>query len=418
MKVLHFSAHSGRTGGGISAARIHNGLLSVGIDSHMCVAFPTVDLPNAFTPNRSLTRRISERILRPIDRWVTNSVSHHYEDGISTGFLGINIDELVRSERPDIVHLHWLAGGSFRLSTLAKIHVPIVWRFPDMWAFCSVEQYQSDRSKYIGGPFEKKSTAHRMSNPAYWAWRNKKITYSKIHDIAVACPSKWLAEESGRSDLLFDREVFVVPTGCDTACFTPHDRIASRKNLGLPVNRKLILVGADNLGVPRKGIDLFIEAMKIVICKRATSDADAPVVVSFGESGMQDGAGGASVFRLGKIEDREILSLLYSACDLFVAPSRMENLANTVLESLACGTPVVAFDIGGMPDMIDHRVNGYLATPFDTSSMAEGIEWALGPGSSATVRQAARDKVLDQFSLQQEIDKYVALYERLLASRA
>ena len=110
--------------------------------------------------------------------------------------------------------------------------------------------------------------------------------------------------------------------------------------------------------------------------------------------------------------------MLYSAADVFVAPSRMENLANTVLESLACGTPVVAFDIGGMPDAIDHQVNGYLARPFDTADLARGIAWVLDHPDIASVREAARAKIVSGFSLDQEIDAYLRIYEELLQARA
>ena len=125
----------------------------------------------------------------------------------------------------------------------------------------------------------------------------------------------------------------------------------------------------------------------------------------------------ASVRHMGPIKDRRLMAILYAAADVFVAPSRMENLANTVLESLACGTPVVAFDIGGMPDMIDHKVNGFLAPPFKTGELAEGIRWAQAQRGNDAVRHAARRKILQDFSPAQETDKYIALYDRVRNGR-
>jgi glycosyltransferase involved in cell wall biosynthesis len=126
----------------------------------------------------------------------------------------------------------------------------------------------------------------------------------------------------------------------------------------------------------------------------------------------------ASVRHLGHVTDRRLLSIIYNAADVFAAPSRVENLANTVLESLACGTPVVAFDIGGMPDAIDHKINGYLAAPFDTAAFAEGIQWCLAQRDRNEIRTACRKKVLTAFSRDQETDRYISLYERLLAARS
>lgn len=121
---------------------------------------------------------------------------------------------------------------------------------------------------------------------------------------------------------------------------------------------------------------------------------------------------------MGHVTDRRLLSIVYNAADVFVAPSRMENLANTVLESLGCGTPVIAFNIGGMPDAIDHEVNGYLATPFSTQSLADGINWMLQQQDSGSLRVTCRNKILKAFSRDHEIDRYVALYENILSMPA
>jgi glycosyltransferase involved in cell wall biosynthesis len=417
VKVLHFSAHNGSTGGGIAAGRIHRGLLARGIQSRFCVAHPSTTLDQSFRPPRPFSLKIAQKVFRPIDDFIIRKSSFKYDADISTGFLGYNIAQIVHQEKPDVVHLHWLAENAFRISSLRGVNPPVVWRLNDMWAFCPLEQYQSDYRKYAGrSPFLNAGLG-KFLRPEFWSWTNKRLSYRKIREMVIACPSHWIAAEASRSMLFSDREIVIVPTGCDTSAFTIKDRSICRRVLGLPDGAPVILVGADSLAIPRKGMDLFVRALAEVCQRNRCLTYGRPVLLSFGNDQVEIGQlkGLVEPIDFGRINNPRLLSSVYGASDVFVAPSRMENLANTVLESLACGTPVVAFSIGGMPDMIEHKKTGFLASPFDSAGLAEGIDWAISQRKSADVRAQARNKILREFSLDQEIDRYVALYEQLSA---
>ena len=161
-----------------------------------------------------------------------------------------------------------------------------------------------------------------------------------------------------------------------------------------------------------KGGDLFAAAVA-KLCSSSHSE-QRPRIVTFGAEPFQapELAGLVEISHFGPVRDRRLMAILYSAADVFCAPSRMENLANTVLESLASGTPVAAFQIGGMPDMIDHQVNGYLASPFDTADYASGIAWGLRQSADGHMRDACRQKVMEAFSLEREIEGYLQIYRR------
>jgi glycosyltransferase involved in cell wall biosynthesis len=414
MKVLHFSAHDSDTGGGLSAARIHRGLLARGVDSLLCAAQPSANPPpKSFAPARPLGLKLAEKLTRPLNAALTRRVQRFHESGVCTGLIGYDIGAIVREHHPDLVHLHWLGGDSFRFSSIADLPVPIVWRLPDMWTFCAVEQYQADAAQYRMGPTIGRGGL--VDVPAL-AWRNKASTYARVRDLTIACPSRWLATEVSGSRLLAGRPVEVVRTGCDTALFAPSDAAAARSELGLPNEARIVLVGADSLKLPRKGVDLLLEALH-----RLGSDPTAPralMVVSFGSHPIEPSLLPRWIEsrHLGRIGERAAMARVYAAADVFVAPSRMENLANTVLEAMACGTPVAAFRIGGMPDAVDHGVNGYLAEPFDTADLARGIADLVGETGARERRMAARRKIETAFSLGQEIDHYLALYERALAA--
>jgi glycosyltransferase involved in cell wall biosynthesis len=227
-----------------------------------------------------------------------------------------------------------------------------------------------------------------------------------------------LASETKSSALLGRRPIELVPTSCDTDLFSIKDRKACRTALGFSPDNFIVLAGATSMATRWKGPDLFVEAIGRL--RNAAPDLFPLQIVTFGKDPFDASSlgGQVEVIHLGQIKDRRLMSILYGAADVFAAPSRMENLSNAVLEALACGTPVVAFAIGGMPDMIDHQINGFLAAPFDTQEFANGLRFALFQRDRSDTRLACRQKVLDSFSREQEIDQYIALYRRLLSTQA
>lgn len=390
------------------------GLLERGVESRFCAVYPSVGLPQSFSP--ALTRL--DRLIRAArlrrDAQLIREYSPDNDYVLSTGMVGFDIAEIVASEKPDVLHLHWIAGNTFDIRTLRGIRVPVVWRLSDMWPFCGVEHLQPDANRYTAPVVARGNSQSPRLDLSERVRREKAAAYREVAQLTVTCPSRWMEAEARRSALLGQRPIELIPTSCDTDLFRSIDQTACRLVLGLPQDERIVLVGATSMGTQWKGLDLFVQAMLKV------AETQTLKVVVFGKDGAaaDELAGRMEVQYIGQVRDRRLMSILYNAADVCVAPSRMENLANTVLESLACGTPVVAFDIGGMPDMIDHQVNGFLATPFDVRSLAAGIEWGLNERANPMVSRAARQKVLDIFSLSQEVEKYVDLYRRMQESHA
>jgi glycosyltransferase involved in cell wall biosynthesis len=414
LKVLHFSALDGNTGAGIAAARIHQALLACGVNSRFCVAHPAAALAGSFTPPISLVGRAVRRVRHALDRRVLASAARDCDYVLSTGASGIDMADVVRREQPDIVQLHWIGGNAFKLRSLTGLKVPVVWRMSDQWPFCGVQHLEPDPGAYSSPPKRVSASSNISEHVRYAKWG----TYQTLERLVLVCPSRWLAQETRRSALLGQRQVEVIPTSCDTNLFSIKDRAACRSALGLPADKPLVLIGATSLGTRWKGLDLFVEAIKETN-GMALGPGRKLAVVSFGQDvgALAQLRDDVERIHLGPVKDRRLMAILYGAADVFAAPSRMENLANTVLESLACGTPVVAFAIGGMPDMIDHQSNGYLAAPFDTDAFASGLVWSLSQRDSEALRVTCRQKVFDRFSIDQEIDLYLALYKRILGQR-
>lgn len=410
VRVVHFGYADLLPGAARASYRLHRALLAEGADSRMVVwrrdsDDPTVDGPGsrmgAWTARYGpLVDYAPLRLLQPERREV------------SLAWMGSGRVRRVSQLRPDVVHLHWITGGLVRPAGLAALRAyPLVWRLPDMWAFTGVEHYAQDlywRNGYASG--QPAGGAQRLDR---LAWRRKERAYARLPSLTVVAPSNWLAAEAERSPLLKGRRIEVIHTGVDTSVFSPQDVAQSRRRWDLPLDGPLVLFGANGGGLnPRKGYIQLLVALE----RLAASWRSAPgTLVIFGEEGETAQLAGWQVHRVGGLSVDADLATLYSAADVFVAPSLAENLANTVLESLACGTPVAAFAVGGMPDAIAHRKWGWLAKPADPDDLARGIVWLLERAAEGpSLREAARAAAQGRFDLRRQAQAYLRLYQEVL----
>jgi glycosyltransferase involved in cell wall biosynthesis len=210
------------------------------------------------------------------------------------------------------------------------------------------------------------------------------------------------------------QNIQIIPYGLDLNMFYPQEKKAARSNLKLPIDCKLIVFGAaDGIADERKGIKYLRSALKILAEKQWGGKV---IIGLFGNSPAHWSPDpGMPVYFLGKFTDEKGLAQVYSAADVFVAPSVQDNLPNTVMEAMACATPVVAFNIGGMPDMIDHQVNGYLSKPYEADDLADGIEWVLMDDKRhQKLCRQARKKCEDCFSMELQAQRYAELYKDVL----
>lgn len=413
MKVTHFSAAHEGTGAANAATRIHRECLRLGMRSRMWVTQSGSDEPEVGLLRRraGLAGRLCERVERAWETHLLTGVQARADYVLSTGRFGHDAARVARAAAPDLVQLHWIAGGSFQLSRIAGISKPIVWRLPDMWPFCGVEHLMEDSRRFVEGY----SPANRPTDLAgwdvsAWAWENKRRTYARLRNLTIVTPSRWLADCARRSALFRNRKVVVIKTGCDTEVFQPRDQAACRTVLDMPADRRIILAGATCMKTRWKGGDLLVEAVNQLV---ATGNTPFELVI-FGRGGeaVQERVK-CPVRCFGTVKSERLMAALYAAADVFVAPSRMENMANTVLEAMACGTPCAAFEIGGMPDMIEHGVSGWLAKPFDTNELAAGLRAVLANPTSER-RAAARRRIERDFTVAEQGRQYQALYASLL----
>jgi len=346
---------------------------------------------------------------------------HERDKSVRYGFSLANTGEdlsghpLVRGA--DVLHLHWFNQGFLSFEGIEKLlglGKPVVWTLHDMWAFTGGCHYAGDCTRFRGTcgdcPMLRKPGPTDLSTQI---WRKKRDLF-KVAPITFVTCSQWLQQKALESGLLRDATVLSIPNAIDTRVFRPTARVELRQRMDLDPGTKFILFGAANVNDPRKGFPFLAEALRLL--KLARPDEAIELVV-FGKVRAETLRGLPFPTRsLGYLRSADQIADTYAFCDVFVLPSLDDNLPNTIMESMSCGTPVVAFRTGGIPEMVEHLETGFLAEPGSAQSLAEGLSQVLFEISPNKMRARARIKVQEEFSFDTIGRRYGDLYQRLSPS--
>lgn len=321
----------------------------------------------------------------------------------------------------DVLHLHWINQGFLSLQNirqLATLGKPIVWTLHDMWAFTGGCHYSRGCDHFLEScgdcPYLKKPAPNDLSHRI---WSRKKQLYPP--GIQFVTCSEWLATVARSSSLLTNSAVQSIPNPIDTTLFRPiseHEKIDYRRSKGFDLQKPLLLFAAMNVSEERKGFRFLEAALKELKTQHPDFQLEIIVIGKAQEETLA--ALPYPVHRMGMIRDQEELNRIYGTSDVFVIPSLEDNLPNTVMESLACGTPVAGFDTGGIPEMVGHLEQGFIAPQGNSKQLAEGIFWILSKADPAVLRQQAREKVIAHYANAVVAKQYIKVYEELLSGRA
>lgn len=310
----------------------------------------------------------------------------------------------------DIVHLHWINQGFLSLKdieALVKLNKPIVWTMHDMWPCTGICHHARDCEKFqteCESCFFLKSKGKDLSTFIF----DKKLSLYKDANITFVGCSRWLSDRAKKSYLLRNKTVLSIPNPIDTKVYHLMDQGTARELLGLPLGKRLLLFGALNVTDKRKGIDYLIEALRKI-------EKQNVELVVFGQ--VKDDIRGlfpVPIHSMGYLSDESKIVALYNAVDMFITSSLEENLPNTIMESMACGTPCVGFEIGGIPEMIYHMRNGYVANYKDASDLANGIRWILEHEDRQALSEACVKNVQENYTEEVIVMKYLSLYQNIL----
>lgn len=412
MIPLHVTASDGVGGAARAAARLHRALRAIDIDSRMLVLTKSTDDPNVNPLPGILgraTRALNWRLDHlPLRRYPLRNLPGSW----SVNWAPYPVGGVIRRQKADVVHLHWVGAGFLPIRQIGRLNLPVVWTLHDSWAMTGGCHVPFDCMRFETGCGNCPQLASgRDDDLSRRSVRAKADAYQRVKPVIVT-PSTWLAERARRSALLQGMRIEHIPNGIDTQVFKPIDRTAARAALNLPAHGRLILTGALDAADINKGYHLLKPALELLA---AEADVSCALVTVGGGRGMQ--LPNIPVYALGHLRDDVSLALACSAADVFVIPSIQENLPNVVMEAMACGTPCVGFRIGGIPDMIAHQQNGYLAQPYEPADLAAGIRWVLADDERhAQLSAEARQHVVARYEHTAIARRYCDVYSSMLGA--
>ncbi|MGV0026186.1 glycosyltransferase family 4 protein [Phormidesmis priestleyi] len=409
MKVLLLNESDINGGAARGAYRLHQGLQAIGVDSSMLVRDRFSSDPTVTARKTLLTK------LGPPLNGIPLKLYPKTQTLFSAQWLPDDLRSAVRQIDPDIININWICNGFVQIETIAQFNKPLVWTLHDMWPMTGGCNYNEgcDRYQAVCGSCPQLAS-RRDFDLSRWIWQRKSRAWKHLN-LSLVAPSRWMAACAAKSSLFKGRRIEVINGGLDTEKYRPIPQQMAREVLNLPQDKKLILFGAPGaMTDKRKGFHLLLPALQNLSQAGWLNQCE---LVLFGTSQSDSARLEFKTHYLGKLADDVTLALAYSAADVMVVPSLQESFGQTASESLACGTPVVAFDATGLRDIVDHQQNGYLAKPFEIEDLARGIAWVLEDDDRRqTLSHSAREKAVQALCVKLQADRYRALFQELLAS--
>lgn len=430
MRVLHIST-SDSGGAARACLRLHQGLLALGAASSVLFLYPaTKQLPHAHwhrptVPNpqypslgqrimhkwEALTQKLHAPALPPnepipIEQYLKKRPAG--AEVFSPPSSPYRITQQPSYAEADLIHLHWVGGFLNYPSFFAQNHKPVVWTLHDMNPFTGGCHYDHQCGRFATDCLPCPQLA-RTTRPdyAHQLMLQKEEALSHAHALHIVSPSAWLMHEAQRSRLMGKFEHSHIRNGVDEQVFKPTaDKARARAAFGLPPHQPVLLFAADYVQSPRKGYRFFIEALEQL---NAWGEVTGAIVAKDSDSADP------RLLRIKNIRDEAQMALLYSAVDAFVIPSLEDNLPNTIVESLLCGTPVVGFPSGGIPEMVRHGFNGLLCSEKSSAALAQSFAQLLANRQMFDYK-AIRQEAIGLYSMKGQAAQYLNLYRQLLGS--
>lgn len=434
MKILSVCTSDFYGGAARAAYRIHQGVRNLGVDSRMFVKNKGTKDPNVYAISEFVPDNQIYNALYWCANKVKNKVQHYHwnkypnkDANYKSDLRGIRLHGALQKLDYDVLHLHWINNRFLDIRELKNVHKPIVWTLHDSWPFCGVCHYFLDCNGYqhqCGNCSQLGS-----SNPedlSHYVWQRKAEVYHDL-DLHIVSPSQWLADCARQSSLFKDCDIRVIPNCLDTELFRPLSTdeirtIAERQQNAVVsrvlreatqekrLEKPLILFGAMNAANDRiKGFSSLLSALQLL----DEQGLEARMIVFGAESQeLPMSFKNIDVTFVGYIRDVTVLTSLYSIADVMVVPSYSEVFGQTASEAMACGTPVVAFRCTGIQDVVEDSC-GYLAEPYSTDDLANGIRYCIEHNAGNILGKAARKSVVGRYDMDVVAKQYAELYQSI-----
>ena len=415
MKVLIVNTSERAGGAAVAANRLMKALNNNGVKAKMLVRDKDTDTLTVVQLPKSPMKQwhfLWERLV--VFCHLHFSRQHLFDIDIANA--GTDITRLREFQEADLIHLHWINQGMLSLPGIRKIlrsGKPVVWTMHDIWPATAVCHLTLSCRRFTTGCCNCRLLPGNGSprDLAYKIWQ-KKLSMLRDENICYVACSRWLEQEARKSALLSGQRITSIPNCIDTHIYKKGNKQEARRRLGLPADKKLILFASQRVTNENKGMSYLMEACR----QLADAGGEQPGVVILGGHAEEVVAGlPLEAYPQGYVNDEKRIVDVYNAADVFVLPSLSENLPNTIMEAMACGVPCVGFKVGGIPEEIDHKKNGYVAEYRNAGDLARGISWILSEADYKALSEDAIYKVVQNYSQQSVAMKYLDVYHQAMA---
>ena len=418
MRVLIVNTSEKTGGAAVAAHRLMEALNNNGVKAKMLVRDKQSDhLSVVGLPKSPLLRWhfLWERLV--IFFHLRFSRKHLFEVDIANA--GTDITRLPEFKEADVVHLHWVNQGMLSLKDIQKIlrsGKPVVWTMHDMWPATAICHYTRGCKNFKTQCRQCAMLPKGRNDLSARVWRQKERMLDGQTVFFVAC-SRWLEGMAKQGALLKGHKITNIPNAIDSRIFKPIDKVQARESLGLPVDKRVILFVSQKVTDERKGVSFFIEAVRRMTADNPVMAEQTVIAILGGHSEDVAAQLALPTFPLGYVSDEKTIVAAYNAADVFVTPSLEDNLPNTIMEAMACGVPSVGFNVGGIPEEIDHKKDGYVAAYRDAEDLARGIRWVLCEADAAELSAQCKAKVARNYSQSAVAMRYTEVYNQALAMK-
>jgi glycosyltransferase involved in cell wall biosynthesis len=418
MKILLVNTSDSGGGAAIACKRLLDALTLKGHEVNLLVMNRKTQKNNTFAYKKGLFNQYLSFLRFIYERFsfIFREKDKSVRFAFSIANMGVDITKNNLFKEADIIHLHWINGGFLSLNSIHKIlnsSKPIVWTLHDMWFFTGGCHYAGQciayKTECKNCPMLSNPSGNDISNKIF----NIKRNYFSNHTLNIVTCSQWLSNEAKSAALTADANIQSIPNPINTDLFSPKEKHFLRNKYNIESDKFIVLFGAANINDKRKGINFLIDALNYLAIEESVCDNIQ--IIIFGKNKQLDiSLFPFKVYNMGLISTYEKIVDLYSMSDLFVLPSLEDNLPNTVMESLSCGTPVVGFNIGGVAEMIDDNINGAIALEISAESLAKAILRVIKNPKIKTLGIEARDKVKRSYNNSLIAEKYTTFYEEII----
>lgn len=390
MNVLLISTSEFSGGGAIAARRLMDALNKNGVKAKMMVRDKQSDAVTVCKVGNKFPKFLERLSIFPRCGFRRSRL---WQTDIAN--VGIDITRTREFKEADVIHLHWVCQGMLSLDGLDKIMSSgkrIIWTLHDEWPYLGVCHYRDNCTES-----ECRKCPLLCGSIPYSIYTRKHAMYQRWHPTFVGC-SQWITDQARHA--MPNERVEHINNCIPAALFHPTDMLQARQSLSLPQDKRLLLFCSQKVNDERKGIIYLVEALQLL------SKDNLHLVIVGKNAEKIPLPDDISATSFGSVSER-MMPDIYNAVDAFLTPSLQDNLPNTIAEAMSCGTPCIGFDVGGIPEMIDHLENGYVARYQDAADLAAGIRFVL----SHDLRDAAHHKAADAYGETHVAQQYINLYQ-------